>query len=305
LVRDFARFIDSEAALLCHMSSKGQASTVISSWGLGATHDEILRLLEGGLVGRALPLPRAALAPLHPLLDSILIGATDPPLSHAVEVSVRLPAGVAGRLIAGFVTPPEDRTLTLWAADAYAALIALCVHDGGALDGLLVAGQRDDLTGCLTFESTRRELEREINRSARADLRLCVCFIDLDGFKRINQARGHLRGNEILALVGGVLRDGARSCDTVGRFGGDEFVAILPETDEAGARQVAERLRSRLTSATTRLLEQPLTASIGVAQWAPGTTSEALLAAADRALLTAKAFRTGVIAASEASATAA
>jgi diguanylate cyclase (GGDEF)-like protein len=226
-------------------------------------------------------------------------------LSHTVEASVRFPAGVAGRLIAGFATPPEDRTRTLWAAEAYAALIALCMHDDRAVDGLLAAGRRDGLTGCLTYEGTHRELEREINRSSRGGLQLSVCFIDLDGFKDINDARGHLRGNEILALVGGILRDGVRSCDTVGRYGGDEFVAILPETNELEARQVADRLRSGLASATEPVLELPLTASIGVAEWAPGTDIEALLAAADRALLTAKARRTGVVTGSEASARAA
>jgi diguanylate cyclase (GGDEF)-like protein len=250
-------------------------------------------------------LPRAALAPLHPLLDSVLIHATHPPVAYAVEASVRLATGVAGRLIAGFVTPPEDRTRTLWAAEAYAGLIALCMHDGEALDGLRTAGQQDDLTGCLTYEGTHRELEREINRSVRGGLQLSACFIDLDDFKRINDAGGHLRGNEILAIVGGVLRDGVRSFDTVGRYGGDEFVAILPETSEVEARHVAERLRSRLAATTNPLLERPLTASIGVAQWIPGTTSEALLATADSALLSAKALRRGVITASEASASAA
>jgi diguanylate cyclase (GGDEF)-like protein len=274
----------------------------------------MLRLLEGGLVGRALPLPRAALAPLHPLLDSVLIAATDPPLGHVVEVSVRVPAGaagaagavgVAGRLIAGFVSPPEDRTATLWAAEAYAALIALCMRDDAALDGLLAAGRRDDLTGCLTYEGTHRELEREINRSTRGSLALSICFIDLDDFKRINDGRGHLYGNEILALVGGILSDGVRSCDNVGRYGGDEFIAILPETGEAEARQVAERLRSRLAIATEPFLDWPLTASIGVAEWTPGTDGQTLLAAADSALLRAKDIRAGVITASQSSATAA
>jgi diguanylate cyclase (GGDEF)-like protein len=304
LIADFARCINSQVALLCHVGGKGQALTVTSSWGL-ATRGKVLRLIEGGLVGRAHPLPRAALAPLHPLLDSVLIDAAYPPLGYAVEVSVRFPDGSAGRLIAGFLTPPEDATLTLWVTDAYAALIALCLYDGGALDGLLAAGRRDDLTGCLTYEGMHRELEREINRSARSDVQLSVCFIDLDDFKGVNDARGHVGGNEILARVGGILSEGVRSCDTVGRYGGDEFIAILPATSEDEARQVAERLRGQLTSATKPLLDRPLTASIGVAQWNPGTTSAMLLAAADRALITAKAFRTGVIAASEARETAA
>jgi diguanylate cyclase (GGDEF)-like protein len=302
LIRDFARLVNSEVALLCQLGSKGQPPAVISSWGLGTTHDETVRPREGGFVGRAHSLPRAALEPLHPLLDSTLVHATCPPLSHAAAAPVRLPTGVAGRLIAGFVSPPEDQTQTLWTAETYAALIALCLQHPGALDGLLATARRDGLTGCLTYDATRHELDREINRSVRGDLQLSICFIDLDGFKRVNDDHGHLRGNETLARVGQILRDEIRSCDTIGRYGGDEFIAIFPETTETDARALAERMRSQLTVTAISSLQRPLSASIGVAEWTPGTASEALLAAADRALLAAKALRTGVMTASAAAA---
>ena len=223
------------------------------------------------------------------LLDSSLIHANSPRLTHAAVMPVRLATELGGHLIAGFTTAPQDRTLTLWSGECYAAAIALCLHDPGALDGLIAAAQRDELTGCLTYEGTLRELDRELNRSARGGLALSVCFIDLDGFKRVDDEHGHLRGNEILALVGGILRDGVRGSDTVGRYGGDEFIAILPQTNEADARQLAHRLRSRLASTPIPSLQRSLTASIGVAQWSPGTPREDLLAAADGAQLRAKA----------------
>jgi diguanylate cyclase (GGDEF)-like protein len=301
LVRDFARFIDSEVATLCQLGVKGQSPVVISSWGLRTAREEILRPREGGFVGRASSLPRAAFVPIHPLLDSELAHARNPPLSHAVAAPVRLATkDLVGELLAGFATPPPDRGLALWAAEAYAALVALCVQDGGAPDGLFAAGRRDALTGCLSYEGTRYELECEINRSARRGLALSVCFIDLDNFKRINDAGGHLRGNEILAIVGGALRAGVRSCDTIGRYGGDEFVAILPETNQVEACQVAERLRSALAATLIPSVEGGLTASIGVAQWVAGTGSEVLLQAADRALLEAKSSRAGVVSATAA-----
>jgi diguanylate cyclase (GGDEF)-like protein len=303
LVRDFARFIDSEVAMLCQLGVKGQSPVVISSWGFRTAHEEILRSREGGIVGRASSLPRAAFVPIHPLLDSELAGATDPPLSHAVAAPVRLAGtGLIGELLAGFASPPQDRGLALWAVEAYAAVIALCVHDGMAPDGLFAAGRRDALTGCLSYEGTRYELEREINRSARRGLALSICFIDLDGFKRINDARGHLGGNEILSIVAGALRAGVRSCDTLGRYGGDEFVAILPDTNQDEARRVAERLRAALATKQIPLVEGELTASIGVAQWIAGTGSEALLQAADRALGSAKSRRAGVVSATAATA---
>ena len=298
LVRDFARFTDSEVAMLCQLGVKGQSPVVISSWGFRTPREEILRPREGGIVGRASSLPRAAFVPLSPLLDSELARATNPPLSQAVAAPIRLATTrVVGELLAGFAMPPRDRGRALWAAETYARLIALCAHDGGALDGLFAAGRRDALTGCLSYEGIRYELEREINRSTRRGLALSICFIDLDDFKRINDVRGHVRGNGILAAVAGALRAGARSCDAVGRYGGDEFVAILPETNQVEACHVADRLRSVLAAEQLSSVEGPLTASIGVAQWVAGTNSEALLQAADRALLSAKSRRVGVVSA--------
>lgn len=94
---------------------------------------------------------------------------------------------------------------------------------------------------------------------------------------------------QVLAQVARILRDGVRICDTVGRYGGYEFIVILPQTNETEARQLAQRFRSQLAITPIRSLrQQPLTASIGVAQWTPGTCSEELLAAADSALLTAQ-----------------
>ncbi len=294
LVRDFARFINSEVALLYQTGSERERPAVISSWGLGATHDEVARPDAGGFVGRALlRAQRVALGPLDPLLDSSLMQARHPPITHAVAVPIRLATEVGGHLVAGFAAAPRDPTLTVWSAESFAALIALCLHDPRALDGLISAVRRDALTGCLNYEGTLRELDREINRSSRGGLELSVCFIDLDSFKRVNDEHGHLRGNEVLALAGRILREAVRSCDTVGRYGGDEFIVLLPETSEAQARQLAERLRSRLANTAIASLDHRLTASVGTAQWIPGSSSEALLAAADGALLAAKARRSG------------
>jgi two-component system, chemotaxis family, sensor kinase Cph1 len=167
------------------------------------------------------------------------------------------------------------------------------------LDGLFATARVDSLTGCLSYASIRYELAREINRSTRGGLSLSVCFIDLDSFKRVNDEHGHLRGNEVLAEVAQILRRGVRSCDTVGRFGGDEFVAILPQTGEAAALQLAERLRSLIGTPSSSGFPEPLTASIGVAEWKPPTTTAELLDQADTAMLRAKTQARGVVSASE------
>lgn len=149
LIANFARFINSEVALYYRLGGKGKLPTVICSWGLGAAQEQVARSGEGGFVGRALGAQRAAVEPLYPLLDSSLSFATTPRLSHAAAAPVRLPTGVVGGLIAGFVRLPQDSALALWKAESYAALIALCLQDPGTLDGLLPGARSDDLTSCL------------------------------------------------------------------------------------------------------------------------------------------------------------
>ena len=289
LIRDFARFIRSEVALLCQPGNDGQPPAVIAYSGPAKAHEELKRQRGGGLVARALPLPCAVLEPLHPRLDSSLVHATHPPLSYAAAAPVRLPNAPVGRLIAGFATPPRDRAVTLWTAGSYAALIALHLTDPQALDELLA--RRDGLTGCLTEDGARHELDREITRSARNGLRLSVCVIDLDNVKRADDDLGHRRRNAMLALAAGIVRTSVRSCDTVGRNGGDGLIAILPQTNRDEAQQIAARLRSQLVNSPAISFERALTPSLGVGHWTPGTPTEELLAAADRALLDAKRSR--------------
>lgn len=286
LIRDFARFIHSEVALLCQTGNNGQPPAVIAYWGPAKTQEETTRQRQRGLVARSLRLPRPVLEPLHPLLDSSLVHATHPPLRYAAAAPVRLPNAPACRLIAGFVTPPQDRPLTLWTAESYAALVSLYLANPRALDELLA--RRDGLTGCLTSDATRHELDREINRSARDGLLLSVCVIDLDDSRHVDDDLGHVRRNAMLALAAGIVRTSLRSCDTVGRYGRGGLIAILPQTNRTQAQPVAARLRLQLATSPTGSLARPLTPSLGVAQWTPGAPTEELLATADRALVAAK-----------------
>jgi diguanylate cyclase (GGDEF)-like protein len=290
LVSNFARILSSEVALYYQPDSKGHLLPVIPSWGLGPRHEPITRPHGGGIVGRALGAQRAALEPLDHHDDSALVeSARGIGLTHAVAAPVRLADRSAGVLVAGFSSPPPDTTVTLWQTESCAATLGLCLQQAGALDALSHAARRDMLTGCLTYDAIRQELDREINRSARASVPLSLCFIDLDDFKRVNDRHGHLRGDQALAEVGRLLRKSVRSCDTVGRFGGDEFLVILPETTAPYARQLAERLQSGIAAATSPSTGERLTASIGAAQRLAGSTAEQLLTHADQALLCAKA----------------
>ncbi|HSO98867.1 MAG TPA: GGDEF domain-containing protein [Solirubrobacteraceae bacterium] len=290
LVANFARILNSEVVLYYQLGSTGQLLPVISSCGRADCHERITRSQAGGIVGRALVAKRAALEPLDHDHDIALVdSACEVRLTHATAARVGLAHRTVGVLAAGFSALPPDTAHTLWGIESCASTLGLGLDQPGALSALLQVDRHDMLTGCLTYAAARHELDREINRSARATLPLSLCFIDLDRFKRINDQHGHLCGNEALAQVGRVLRDSVRSCDLVGRFGGDEFLAVLPETNEPDARQLARRLQSQIAAATIKSTGERLTASIGTAQWVPGTTAEQLLTHADHALHLAKA----------------
>jgi len=126
-------------------------------------------------------------------------------------------------------------------------------------------------------------------RGARSAVPVALLFIDLDGFKRINDTFGHEAGDALLAEVARRLKDMARAADTVARLGGDEFVILLDDIPQIGALAVSERMHAALV-APYRLggHEVQIGASIGIALSAPGMTAEELLAAADRSMYLVK-----------------
>lgn len=185
--------------------------------------------------------------------------------------------------------------MTLWIIEAYARLALLRLLDPEALDGLLGGTQRDALTGCLNYAAIRQEVTREIRRSDRHGTNVSCCFIDLDHFKHVNDRHGHLHGSRVLASIANTLRGVVRSCDALGRYGGDEFILLLPDADETAALELAQRLRTTITSTVVSLPDEPLDASMGVAQRKPGDNAGALLADADEALRAAKAAGRGTV----------
>jgi diguanylate cyclase (GGDEF)-like protein len=142
----------------------------------------------------------------------------------------------------------------------------------------------------LTQIPNRRALEEalgaEISRAQRFEHELAVLLLDLDHFKKANDTHGHVAGDRLLCEVARLLASGAREGDTVARWGGEEFVAVLPETSLDGAVQLAERLRVAVGRVSLGALH--VSASCGVASFHPGDTPETLLAAADAALYRAK-----------------
>jgi diguanylate cyclase (GGDEF)-like protein len=146
----------------------------------------------------------------------------------------------------------------------------------------------DDLTGLYNSRYLNQVLHRETKRASRSGRPLSLLFIDLDGFKSINDSHGHLFGSRALVEAAAVIRSSARETDVVSRFGGDEFALVLPDTGGEGAFAVGERIRERVAAFTFLSghgLAIRLTASVGVATLPDvAASAEELVQAADRAM---------------------
>jgi len=162
----------------------------------------------------------------------------------------------------------------------------------------------DDLTHLYNSRYLNQVLRRETKRASRSGRPLSLLFIDLDGFKSVNDTYGHLFGSRALVEAAAVIRSSARETDVVARFGGDEFALILPDTGGEGAFAVGERIRERLAAQkflSEDRLNLHLTASVGVATLPDvAASAEELVQAADKAMYRVKdSGKNGIQAATE------
>jgi diguanylate cyclase (GGDEF)-like protein len=161
------------------------------------------------------------------------------------------------------------------------------------LRNLAIAEHRaatDGLTGLPNARSVREALARTVAQADRSAAPLSAVALDLDHFKALNDRHGHQAGDEALAAVGAALRGALRESDFVGRWGGEEFLVLLPDTELDGAATVAGKLRELIAGLTIPAVPGGVTASLGVASIpADAATGDELVRAADRALYGAKA----------------
>src|SRR3954470_22678605 len=148
----------------------------------------------------------------------------------------------------------------------------------------------DALTGMANARAVQDTLKRMTAQARRTGGPLTAVMVGLDHFKALNDVYGHERGNEALAAVGQILRRGARASDFAGRYGGEEFILLLPDTDREGGVVLAEKVRGAIAALALAEVDRPITASFGVATL-PDDAVDAgtLVRAADRALYLAKA----------------
>ena len=224
-------------------------------------------------------------------------GGTDQPLMSC-EVCGRLagvsdcePLLVGGEVIGAVLvnqpeTPDEQERRRVREAVRQAAPVL------GNLRNLAIAELRastDALTGLPNQRAIQDTMKRMVAQASRTISPLAALLIDLDHFKQINDMLGHDAGDEVLAAVGDVLTNLLRGSDFVGRYGGEEFLMLLPSTDRQGALQVAEATRLAIAGIRHPNSDQTVTASVGVAIMPDDAgDSVALFRAADRALYAAK-----------------
>jgi diguanylate cyclase (GGDEF)-like protein len=150
--------------------------------------------------------------------------------------------------------------------------------------------EKDGLTGLFRHSRIIEQLEVAVRRADRQQGRLAVAMLDIDGFKDVNDEHGHLVGDQVLKALAYLLRQRLRMSDVLGRFGGDEYVVVLPDTDGAAAMEKMDDIR-RNFAAIDHDTGQELfssTLSCGVAEFPAALTSHELIAAADEALYRAK-----------------
>jgi len=150
---------------------------------------------------------------------------------------------------------------------------------------------RDELTGAYNRRFLMETLDRERARAQRLATEFSVCLIDIDHFKSINDSVGHAAGDSVLLQFAEYASSALRDLDIFGRYGGEEFLAILPATGVQGAITCAERIRASVESAGLLRLREAgrVTVTVGVASYRKGEETAALLARADGALYEGKA----------------
>lgn len=175
-----------------------------------------------------------------------------------------------------------------------ARALATAVRNGQTFEKTKKLTFTDDLTALYNSRFMALYLDRELKRCRRTRASLSLLFMDLDGFKSINDTHGHLAGSKTLVEVGAVLEQTVRDADILIRYGGDEFVILFPETPLAGGLIIAERIR-QVIGATKFLesqkIEARVSASIGLAAYPESADDvRGLISSADQAMYQAKAL---------------
>jgi diguanylate cyclase (GGDEF)-like protein len=277
-----------EARLAELEAERGRLRDAITRFGeaLAATHDVNQQLRV--IVEAAVEATGAAGARL--LADDGTVVETGEPDSGGEQLTFDL---TAGRTAFGTLTiagPSFDEEQRL-AASSLASHAAIALENARLRRIVERQALVDGLTGIANRRQCEDALVAEIARAERLDSTLTLVLADLDDFKAVNDAHGHAVGDDVLRTFADVLRSTVRDTDLAGRWGGEEFLLLLPGADAVGAAQLADRVREAFAERSSIGRDGEIvtvTCSFGVAQYRPGDTQRELFGAADRALYQAK-----------------
>ena len=194
--------------------------------------------------------------------------------------------GVLGVRTSGALAADRRRII-----EAAAALLAVSIKNAQLFREVKDNSVKDGLTGCFTRGHAIEVIDAELRRARRSQTPVSMIMFDLDHFKDVNDRHGHLCGDAVLSAVGKRMKEVLRGSDLKCRYGGEEFLVLLPETPLHGARRVAETLRKEIADRPVPWAGEGLTitASFGLAQTLPGEVNvQAVIARADQALYRAK-----------------
>ena len=228
------------------------------------------------------------------LAEQLLVSGPDKTPDQLLQRATGFPLVVGGAAMGvlgvrpdGGVLPADRRSII----EAAAALLAVSIKNAQLFREVRENSVRDALTGCFTRGHALEMIDAELRRARRSQTPVSLIMFDLDHFKDVNDRYGHLCGDAVLGVIGKRMKEVLRGSDLKCRYGGEEFLVLLPETPLHGARRVADTLRREIAERPVPWSGEALTitASFGLAQTLPGEVNvQAVIARADQALYRAK-----------------
>jgi diguanylate cyclase (GGDEF)-like protein len=294
----FGRQAGARTAALAIYRDADQALSIVGTIGYPASVVEQVRIAPGeGIIGQVFSSGRAMLS------DSAASETTSRRLRYHTKSFMVLPIGT-GRQPLAVVALTDRADGRAFDSRDFSAARMLAATAALALSRNRLAMRVEDLTRIATMDAVtglvnrgyfEERLRAEVERARRHGHELALLMIDIDNFKRINDTWGHVEGDRALRHVADLLRAGVRIFDVCARFGGEEFVIVMPGATSAVASQVAERIRRDVETRSARD-ERTITISVGIGMLAHSMEVEDLVTSADRALIAAKAAGKNVVA---------
>jgi diguanylate cyclase (GGDEF)-like protein len=277
LVHEAALALDAEMAGVYLAEEEGAIAT--AGYGVPEGWHGTFVAPGQGAAGQVLATGQPFLTNDYQQLESTLAVMAD--FQAAVAVPMVWDDKLRGAVSVGWTSRRRVHAEELSTLEAIAGLATAACRNAEAYEHVQHVARTDALTGVLNHGAMQLRIREEIARARRDGHPLGAVILDLDDFKGVNDTHGHAAGDELLRTVARALQGELRPYDQVARYGGDEFVLLLPGSDEAMTAAVAERCRDAIGGKC----------SIGVAAWHDGLDADGLLEQADRALMLAK--RTG------------